>query len=385
MKAIKFLFFISIFLLIYLLANYYIFMHGIQSIPASKGIKALYITLFTYFSLAYMASRLLEHSSAIKLHHVLYYSGSLWFAALLYFFIAALFFDFVRIVNLAFHFLPDIHSYVYANLKLYGFVITVLIIVFILGLGYRNAANPRLRQLDISIKKSGGKYKALKIAMVSDIHLGSLINKNKVATMVANINGLHPDIILMAGDVLDEIQEPIFREDIGEPLQDLKAPLGVYAITGNHEYIGGVNAAVKYLESKNIQMLRDTVICIDNSFYLAGREDRDSGRFTGRKRKSLNEIIENIDRKMPLIVMDHQPFKLEEAVSNDVDLQLSGHTHNGQFWPLNHITRKIFDVSWGYKLKANTHIYVSCGYGTWGPPVRSANTPELVLITLSFV
>jgi len=91
-----------------------------------------------------------------------------------------------------------------------------------------------------------------------------------------------------------------------------------------------------------------------------------------------------VDKDYPVILMDHQPFRLEEAVSNGADLQLSGHTHHGQLWPFNHITSAIFEVSWGYRQIGRTHVYVSSGVGTWGPPVRVGNRPEIVHLTLLF-
>ncbi len=92
-----------------------------------------------------------------------------------------------------------------------------------------------------------------------------------------------------------------------------------------------------------------------------------------------------VDKNYPVILLDHQPFHLEEGETNGADLQISGHTHKGQLWPLNYITRQVYELSWGYKKKNHTHVYVSCGLGTWGPPVRSGNRPEIVNIQLNFV
>ena len=167
-------------------------------------------------------------------------------------------------------------------------------------------------------------------------------------------------------------------------LKNLHAPLGVYAITGNHEYIGGAAEAVAYLTEYNIKFLSDTAEFLDNRFYLAGRDDRDKTRFTGKPRKSLADILKNANHSFPILLMDHQPFQLSIPEELGVDLQLSGHTHDGQIWPFNYITNAIYEVSWGYKKKGNTHIYVSCGYGTWGPPMRIGNHPEVVSITLHF-
>lgn len=94
--------------------------------------------------------------------------------------------------------------------------------------------------------------------------------------------------------------------------------------------------------------------------------------------------MNGVDISHPVILMDHQAFRLEEAESNGIDLQLSGHTHHGQLWPFNFITKKVYELSWGYKKKGKTHYYVSSGVGTWGPPIRTGNRPEIVNIRLRF-
>jgi predicted MPP superfamily phosphohydrolase len=198
------------------------------------------------------------------------------------------------------------------------------------------------------------------------------------------INQLEPDIVLLPGDVVDEDIGPVIKQNLGETLRKLRAPLGVVAVTGNHEYIGGVEPACRYLVDHGIIMLRDQVMVVRDSFTIVGREDRSYNRGKERKRKTLADLMKNVDRSLPVILMDHQPFGLQEAVDNGVDLQLSGHTHHGQLWPFNFITKRVYELSRGYLKKGDTHIYVSCGVGTWGPPVRTGNRPEIVNIKLSF-
>jgi len=145
-----------------------------------------------------------------------------------------------------------------------------------------------------------------------------------------------------------------------------------------------VNKAVKYLTEHNVNVLRDSVVKIANSFYIIGREDREKERYTGTARKTIPELLDGIDKNLPMIMLDHQPFKLDNVATNAIDLQISGHTHHGQFFPMNLITKAIFEKSWGLVQKGNTVIYVSSGYGTWGPPVRIANHPEILNITMNF-
>jgi predicted MPP superfamily phosphohydrolase len=176
----------------------------------------------------------------------------------------------------------------------------------------------------------------------------------------------------------------VIRGDLGASLEQLSAPLGVYGITGNHEYIGGAEEAVRYLEEHGIKMIRDSIIMIQDELYIVGREDRDRPRFGGQGRKSVQHLMKQVDLKKPVILLDHQPFELDEKEQAGADLTLSGHTHHGQIWPLNYITNAIYEVSWGYKKKGNMHVYVSSGAGGWGPPVRLGNRPEIVLLNLTF-
>lgn len=382
MKILSFVVIITVILGIYCGANYYVFIRGWQSIPHISWVRYSYTGLFIFLSFSYLISKAFEHTTFIRFHHTFYWVGSFWFAALLYFFLSVLIVDLLRLSDLGLHFLPIKNSLLYIQLKTYSFAGIIVIVSLILSYGHWNARHPKIKRLDLTINKNSGDKNEITIAMVSDIHLGTLLGKKRITGMVEQINGLKPDIVLFVGDVLDEVQTPIFRNDVGGPIRNLRAPLGVYGITGNHEYIGGIKRSAPYLESLNIKLIRDTVLLIDNKFYLAGRDDKDVTRFTGKKRKPLKEILTGINKQIPLILLDHQPFRLNEAVENGVDLQLSGHTHHGQFWPLNLITRKVYEVSWGYKQKGNTHFYVSCGYGYWGPPIRIGNTPEIVLIKL---
>jgi predicted MPP superfamily phosphohydrolase len=303
---------------------------------------------------------------------------------MVYFVLVVLLIDFARLVNHFVPFFPQVFYADYQKTKLIALFITMGLVSLTVTAGFINSRNPRIRVLDLNVAKTIQGSKALKIAMASDIHLGTLVGEKGASRLVRMINGLHPDIILLAGDLVDEDLKPVIRRNLGETLKNLHAPLGVYAITGNHEYIGGATEAVAYLTAHNIKFLSDTVELIDDRFYLAGRDDRDKSRFTGKQRKPLAEILKSADQAYPILLMDHQPFQLSKPEELGVDLQLSGHTHHGQIWPFNYITNAIYELSCGYLKKGNTHIYVSSGFGTWGPPIRLGNRPEVVSITLHF-
>jgi len=250
--------------------------------------------------------------------------------------------------------------------------------------GHINTYFPVIRKYEIPINKSAGSLKELNIAVASDIHLGTIIGRKKMEMFAEKINSLKPDIILLPGDIIDEDIAPVLEDNMGSSLEMLKAKYGVYAVTGNHEYIGGAEKAVEFLKKHKIKIIRDTSVFIDNSFYIAGREDSSSANFGGKPRKILKDVIENVNFNFPVILMDHQPFNLDEARKAGIDLQLSGHTHHGQLWPLNLITALVYEKNWGLLKKDNTNYYISSGLGGWGPPVRTVNRPEIIHIKLKF-
>jgi predicted MPP superfamily phosphohydrolase len=383
MRSVQFLIFFSIVLLIYSLVNYYIFIRGMQALPAGMGFKKWYPWIFLFLSASYIISRFMERVWISPVSNVFTFVGSFWLALMVYLLMAVLVVDLLRLVL---YFLPQpaILANNYVDFKKYLFMAVVGITGIVVLAGHINALNPRIKRIDIHIDKKAGQMKTLHIAAASDIHMGTLVGARRTAKLVRMLNERNADLILLAGDIVDEDLAPVIHNDLGQSLLKLKATLGVFAITGNHEYIGGAEAAVKYLEEHGIQMLRDTSVKINESFYLAGRNDRDSKRFSAKERKGLDKILEGVDLSFPVIMMDHQPFNLQQVADAGIDFQLSGHTHHGQLWPFGYITKAIYELSWGYKQKGNSHFYVSSGYGGWGPPVRTGNRPEILDIYITF-
>lgn len=382
MKLISQIIFFSIFLSVYGLINYYIVRRGLAII--SPNFKTAYLIVLVFFIFSFILGRFLENTSIPYLPQILTWAGSFWMAFMLYFFISLLLIDELRLFNHFFHFFPAfITNNTETAKKITGAVVVIISVLFVAG-GHINMYFPTVKKLDLSIDKNAGELKQLNIVMVSDLHLGSILGNGFLERIAEKSNELNPDIVLFVGDVVDEDIGAVLKDHIGETLKKFKSVYGIYAVTGNHEYFSGAEAACKYLTGHSVVMLRDSLAKINNSFYIAGREDRQRNSSTLGKRKELSDILSNVDNSLPIILMDHQPFKLEEAVQNKVDLQLSGHTHNGQLWPLNYITDMVYEVGWGYKQKENTHFYVSCGAGTWGPPVRTGSRPEIVNVILKF-
>ena len=213
---------------------------------------------------------------------------------------------------------------------------------------------------------------------MSDLHLGTMVNKTKIKRLISNIKQLNPDLVLIAGDIIDDNIKVVKHYDLLNWFKELNPKYGIYSCMGNHEYIGRAYADLDYFEKNGIQMLKDTTIKVDDKFYIIGRDDIEGETFSGKKRNSLDELTKDIDFKLPVFLLDHQPYKLEKTAEFAVDLQFSGHTHNGQIWPLNYLTGLLFEEDWGYLKKKNTHFYISSGYGTAVIPIRVGNKPEIV-------
>ena len=379
MRSYTFLIFFSIVLLIYFSVNYYIFVRGLQVFSLSQPMRKWYIISFWTIVSMFIAGSVLERTATSAFSEWIYRIGAFWVAFMLYLIIAIVIIDVVRVVNYFFHFLPPFTQILRFRLGLIVFSVVSLVVI----LGHINALMINVKEIPLTIHKKVSGSSEVKILMASDIHLGALIGERREKRLLDIIREQKPDLVLLCGDLVDGEIAPVLRKNLGRHIQEIKTPLGVYAITGNHEYIGGIEKTLPYLRSINIKVLVDDTVTLANGIQLVGRNDHSSGR-GHQAPKPLKELLTGIDPTKPIIVMNHQPFNLSEASDANVDLHLSGHTHDGQLWPVKYMTKAIFELSWGLLKKGNTTFYVSSGYGTWGPPVRIGNRPEVVVFNVKF-
>ncbi len=375
----SFLIFFSIVILIYLSSNFYLFVRGLQVFSINPTLKKSFIVVFWTLVPMFIFGSVLERTFSSAFSEWVYRIGAFWLAFMLYFTIAAVLIDLVRISNYFFHFLPIFSAVMKLRL---GLIVVSLVSVIVIA-GHINALWINVKEIPLTIHKKISGASEIKILLASDIHLGALIGERREKRLLEIIREQKPDLVLLAGDLVDGEIAPVLRKNLGRHIQEISTPFGVYAISGNHEYIGGIDKTLPYLKSINIRMLIDEVITLPNGIQLVGRNDHSAGRGSNAP-KPLAELISGIDPSKPVIVLNHQPYNLQEAVDAEVDLHLSGHTHNGQLWPFNYLIKGIFELSWGYLKKDDTHFYVSSGYGTWGPPVRIGNRPEVVVFKLRF-
>jgi len=369
--------FITVSFIIWGVLNLYIGWRGWQGFGRFTGkIGLLYWLLFLLLAFSFFIGRLAGDVLPEGLRRIFTWLGSYWMAGFIYLLIILLAIDIVRILDHWLHFIPP---GIKNSPRIVAFSVLGLLLLLMVY-GTLNARDFVVTSYNITIPKAVDNMEQLKVIMVSDLHLGDIVDNKRLEAAVQEINRRQPDLILLAGDIVDDDVVSFKRQQMNLTLKRLEAPLGKYAILGNHEYIGGNwEETIATLENAGITVLRDQYRLIANRFYVVGRDDR-----SNRSRISLGNLIRGIDKSRPVILMDHNPAQLEEAYKNQVDLQLSGHTHRGQFAPLNLVTQKIYEVDWGYLKKDNVQVIVSCGFGTWGPPIRIGNKGEIVEILISF-
>src|SRR3990172_5709201 len=307
MKTINLVIFLTIVIGIISAVNFYICIRGLQAIPRDAIIRIPYVIFFIIVSFSYIAGRLLERYSVCFASDLLIWTGSFWLGLMLYLLLAVVAGDLLPLANWMAHAIP-VPAARYDHLKQLTAIVVVAAAAFIVLGGYVNTLYPRLNRVVVDIPKKAGSRSCLDIALVTDIHLGIIISNSRLQKMVDMVNVIRPDIVLLAGDIVDEDLAPVIQGNLGGLLSSLRSRYGTYAVTGNHEYIGGVEAACAYLSPNGVTMLRDKAVRI-GGLCLIGREDRSKKQFTGADRKPLEEIMKGVDRSLPLILMDHQPFR----------------------------------------------------------------------------
>lgn len=382
MKA-KYIILTILAMVVYCAAAYYVGerLIDIISFTTDTAIASVYWIVYIGLSISYVVGRIGQFFFPGHISNWFIKVGAYWLGLFFYLFLGWGIRDAVLYGAILLGLLP----YGYAAPAITNWLIIIAAgIVFLWGI--KNARSPRLRQYSIHINKfcawSGSE---LHIVAVADTHLGLLIGKERLEALITQINRLRPDLVLLPGDILDENVGTFFDEGMDQSFQKLKPPLGIFACLGSHEYIlGHPEKALQAMAQAGITVLKDDVVTVADSIYIAGRDDFYKLKLTDHPRKDLKVILKGCDHTRPIILLDHYPSSLTEAQQCGVDLQLSGHTHNGQVFPLNLITHYSFELDAGYRRKGNFHVIVSAGYGIWLLPLRVGTTPELISIRLTF-
>ncbi|MEN6620648.1 MAG: metallophosphoesterase [Smithella sp.] len=353
--------------------NIYAFVRLNNIVHFSTGIIIIIICLLIILTFAPLLARMAEKNHLELLARAIAYTGYVWMAFIFVFFCLSVFFDIIRLIFYLFH--------IHTNFPLINitFGLAVFLSLVFVIYGYVDARIIRTKKMEVVIGQAlpnGGK---IRIVQISDIHVGLIVREKRLQNLIDKIKEAEPDLLISTGDFVDGELNNV------QPLTDLfkqiNPKFGKYAIPGNHEYYAGIEKALHFTRLAGFDVLRDEAREVAG-IKIIGLDD-----VTGRSGKIINgnfhsktkAFSTDKDNKF-LLLLRHQPYVNR---SDNFNLQLSGHTHNGQIYPFRYITRLFFKNNYGYyELEKNKLLYVSGGAGTWGPPVRIFAPPEITVIDL---
>lgn len=385
----------------YILVNIYVVRWMIRWMGACSHIfqSAVFRAVFIIFYIL-IASSLLTGFLINKpefLHRILKNTGNYFLGTFLYIILVIVVVDLVRLIlKYVFHarFLEFRSTFVIT-----GFVCMALIIL-ISAYGILHVGTIKVTPYEVTVNKKVKDMDSLKIVLLADTHFGYSINCRHAQKMVEKINAQDPDIVCIAGDIFDNDYDAISDpEGVCNALKSIKSRYGVYACWGNHDLDEPILAGFTFggkkkdqadprmeqlLRDANIHLLTDEAKLIDDKFYVVGRNDSSRTHKLGGQRLSPAQLTKDLDLDKPVIFIDHQPKQLQETADAGADLDLCGHTHDGQIFPGNLFIHLFWENSFGYLKKDKMHNIVTSGVGVWGPDMRVGTNCEICPITVHF-
>lgn len=385
----------------YILVNVYVVRWMIRWMGACSHIfqSAVFRAVFIIFYIL-IASSLLTGFLINKpefLHRILKNTGNYFLGTFLYIILVIVVVDLVRLIlKYVFHvrFLEFRSTFVIT-----GFVCMALIIL-ISVYGILHVGTIKVTPYEVTVNKKVKDMDSLKIVLLADTHFGYSINCRHAQKMVEKINAQDPDIVCIAGDIFDNDYDAISDpEGVCNALKSIKSRYGVYACWGNHDLDEPILAGFTFggkkkdqadprmeqlLRDANIHLLTDEAELIDDKFYVVGRNDSSRTHKLGGQRLSPAQLTKDLDLDKPVIFIDHQPKQLQETADAGADLDLCGHTHDGQIFPGNLFIHLFWENSFGYLKKDKMHNIVTSGVGVWGPDMRVGTNCEICPITVHF-
>ena len=384
---------------VYILVNYYVVRWLIRWVECcseffkKRLVRYLIVGIYIFFASSFIVGFFLPFRS-IKI------VGNYWLGVVQYILLFVIWFDLIRIILLKWKLINEKIIHARKTFILVG-ILCFLVVGAFSTYGVIHAKKIVVNSYQVQIDKKVDKFSNLKVALVSDLHFGYNSSLSHVKKMVKLINESDPDVVVIAGDIFDNSYEAIYKPDkIIQEIKKIKTKYGVYAVYGNHDIdekiLAGFTFSWKknknlndprmtsFLEKANVKLLRDESLLIDDSFYLVGRIDYHKYGMEVEKRKTIEELVSSFDKSKPIILIDHEPYELEEIAKAGVDLDLSGHTHNGQMFPSNVFIKFIWKNPYGLLKVDNMYSAVTSGVGVYGPNMRVGTTAEVMVLDLSF-
>lgn len=323
-----------------------------------------------------------------------------WLGTLLYIILTILTADIIRLILKQISFPYKERLFSAKGHAVVGGICFAVIIAFTAA-GIIGAGVIHVTDYEVSVKKDGGNMDSLNVVLIADLHLGYNTGVRRMKNMVGKINEQNPDVVVVAGDIFDNEYEALEDPDrLAEVLRGIKTKYGVYACYGNHDIqepiLAGFTFGQKgvkkvsdpqmdeFMEKAGFRLLMDEAVLVADSFYIYGRPDYERPGRGIDKRKTPEELMETMDSTKPILVVDHEPRELQALADAGVDVDLCGHTHDGQMFPGNLTIDLMWENACGYLQKGDMHSIVTSGVGVFGPNMRVGTKSEICNVKINF-
>jgi predicted MPP superfamily phosphohydrolase len=372
--------FLLTFFLLYGSLHLYFFLKLRAAFAPGAVAQAIVIVLLLLGLMAPIIVRVSERLGVEILVRLMSWAGYLWMAVVMLFFSASLLIDLSRLLVSAggILFRTDASALLPTARTLFLLPLSVALIIGCYG--FFEARQIRTERVEIRSAKIPAAAGKIRIVQISDVHVGVLVRGGRLAAMLRKVREESPDLLVATGDLVDGQLDSM--AEAAAQFQEIRPRYGKFAVTGNHEFYAGIDAALDFITRSGFKILRGEVATVAGALDLAGVDDP-TIRLPGvRGGLSDREVLARGGGGRFAILLKHQPI-VETDAPGAFDLQLSGHTHKGQIFPFNLITGRFFRYHSGnYRLGNDTLLHVSRGTGTWGPPIRFLSPPEITVIDL---
>ena len=355
---------------IYTLMLLYVFWRIIAIPIMARSIsKKIVVCIGVMLWLIFFAGRFIEHNAANSFSTVIELFGMNALGTVLLFFIPIFIVDIVTGFG---NIMPKLSQYFRLSALIVGCLLSIIALV-------QGMRPPVIQNYDVVLAGLPANLDGTTLVAISDTHLGSLLNKKWFEARVAQLKSLKPDIVVLLGDI-DE-GHGSSQDEFVPVLRTLSAPLGVWAVLGNHETHRRSNSSIALVENLGLKVLRNTWNEISPGLILSGVDDLTANQHLGQKKDLISMALLG-KPKSTTILLSHSPLDAERAAEQGVQLMLSGHTHAGQIWPFNYLVAQRYPLIGGrYEVKGMT-VIVCRGTGTWGPRMRLWHPNEIVRVTM---
>ncbi len=373
-SRLQFIIFIFIVITVYSLLNYY-FIKKHRSILTAKSLPLLLLRLVILTLILTPVATVFFSINEIPLMAAFTgFTGYSWIAFLFLFLVIHGIADLLLFISEKTGLKPS------AKMARKFTLLTSFICISIVLYGYIEAKSIKIERIDIRSEKLNKLKKKIRIVQISDVHFSPILSASMALKIKELVEKEKPDLLLSTGDLLDRAIRN--SSEVSRILGSINAPLGKIAITGNHEFITGIDYSTKFIKECGFTLLRNRSSVIAGVVSISGVDDLSATRFDVAIERSEEDVLSGVDEKLYSILMKHQP-RINKRATGKFDLQLSGHTHAGQIFPFTFLVRIVFPFFCGmYRIDNNTKVYVSRGTGTWGPPVRFLAPPEITVFDL---